>query len=333
MDFDAREYWRTIILYGGNVATYKIALGKSIIDFAKAKKSTVNMTELSIKFFEEYKERLNKNMPQLSIPNRKTVMETVVDLYKIGSISYDKAIDMVKQNAFNDVIPRFHNLNGQPIDMKFYDINKSGLVLTDNIFRLCEEKDLDILVDELLSRWSLLEASFEMSKEQAYISNDADQIRLEYLKKGYPRTNITHLVPVLNGYQKGICFYCGESIINQTIHVDHVIPRRFLNHDEIWNLVLAHDFCNEQKTDLIPPKEYIEKLIQRNEYFIISNHPIKNKLIVSLGLTSKQRRNYIYKVYEDCKSVLGYRYTWDGIKGYNPSTDEFYKTIVRELIK
>lgn len=51
----------------------------------------------------------------------------------------------------------------------------------------------------------------------------------------------------INGYQNGVCFNCDESIEIDDIHVDHVVPRQFVYHDEVWNLVLAHSFCNQQK--------------------------------------------------------------------------------------
>lgn len=146
---------------------------------------------------------------------------------------------------------------------------------------------------------------------------------------GDERTNITNNISVLNAYQKGICFYCGEALEGHSIHVDHVIPRQFVYHDEIWNLVLAHEFCNLQKSDALPDRQYIDKLILRNEHFIASNHPIKEKLIKTLGKTQLDRKKYILKVYEDAKIVIPY--TWEGIRGYNPNTDEFYKSIIRGL--
>lgn len=158
------------------------------------------------------------------------------------------------------------------------------------------------------------------------MSND---IRLIYLESGYDRKSITHTIPVLNGYQNGVCFYCGEQIEGK-IHVDHVIPRQVIYHDEIWNLVLSHEFCNLQKSDYLPSMVYVEKLIVRNEHFISSKHPISNKLVEKLGKTPIARKKYILKVYEDVKTVLGGA-TWEGIRGYNPMTDTFYKTFIRSL--
>lgn len=69
----------------------------------------------------------------------------------------------------------------------------------------------------------------------------------------------------------------------------------------------------------------------RNEHFIASNHPIKKRLIQQMGKTHIERNRFVWKTYEDAKTVI--RYTWEGIKGYNPQTDPFYKTFVRSLCR
>jgi len=266
-------------------------------------------------------------MPQLNFRGRQTVMERIIQEYRVGRINKNKAIDKISKEAFGDVIPRFHNLYHGSIPVKFYEIQDSKIILTDNVFKIFEDGNMDKMINEIISRWDLLEAAFSLKRDEDELVND---IRKFYLEKGYDRTNITHTIPVLNGYQDDICFYCGEEMNLSQVEVDHVIPRQLIQHDEIWNLVLAHGFCNSQKEDALPPKEYIEKLIIRNEHFIKSDHPIKDKLIKCLGDSPKKRRKKIYKVYEDAMIVLGF--TWEGMRGYNPSTDEFYKTFIRRYI-
>jgi hypothetical protein len=172
-----------------------------------------------------------------------------------------------------------------------------------------------------------LEAAFQIKRDGSELEND---IRSVYLSRHYERTPITNLIPVLNGYQNSVCFYCGEQMTG-SIHVDHVIPRQFDYHDEIWNLVLAHGFCNEQKSDALPGNHFIEKLIARNEHFIASNHPIKPRPIREFGRDSITRARYVYSVYSDAR--LAIRLTWEGLRGYQPATDPFYKSVVRSLIK
>jgi 5-methylcytosine-specific restriction endonuclease McrA len=329
--FSKEDYWRAIILYGLNTATYKIALGNSLIDFATQNKNNISMSELAESFFDQYLLRLESNKPQLLTPNRRTVMENIVDLYKLDKLTRTQAIAKVEREAFNDVIHRFHTVNNMVLPVTFYDYNQKGLILKDSLFQVFEKKHNSVLKEELLSRWDLLESAFQIRRENenSVLVND---IRRFYLDKGYERTNITKTRPVLNGYQNGTCFYCGEILSDDDIHVDHVIPRQVIQHDELWNLVLAHGFCNEQKSDFLPSIYQIEKLIARNEQLIASNNPLHKKLIEKIGLNPIKRRQYILKVYEDAKTVLG-NTTWEGIRGYNPETDEFYKTYIRSMIK
>ncbi len=328
-NFTEKDYWRALILYGLNTATYKMAFAKSLDHFVNLGKTDVRMSELADVFFHLYLERLENGMPQLDQAGRTTVMEKVVSRYKLEAISKEEAIDFVEKNAFNDVLRAFSKLNREQVPVDFYTYDKNKLYLTDNVHRLLTSKDRDELIEEVDSRWGLIEAAFQLKRE-IDTSLESD-IRALYLLNGYERTDITNTVPVLNGYQKGACFYCGESMLGHDIHVDHVIPRQLVYHDEIWNLVLAHDFCNQQKSDSLPSKKYIEKLILRNEHFIASNHPIRGKLIAAMGNTAAQRRRFVESVYNDANIVIPY--TWEGIRGYNPDTDEFYKSVIRGLSK
>jgi CRISPR/Cas system Type II protein with McrA/HNH and RuvC-like nuclease domain len=140
---------------------------------------------------------------------------------------------------------------------------------------------------------------------------------------------VTHLRSVLHGYQQGRCFYCGEVIPTGAGHVDHVIPRQFVQHDEPWNLVLAHALCNEQKSDLLPSERSIAMLAVRNEHLIASNHPLKQQLTVQLGSTPEQRRQTVLHTYQDAKQVMPH--TWEQVRRFDPATDVLYQTVIRRL--
>jgi hypothetical protein len=67
------------------------------------------------------------------------------------------------------------------------------------------------------------------------------------------------------------CFYCG-TIFGARVKptVDHVIPWSFLLEEDIWDLVLACENCNARKSDSLPPKRFIKKLISRNRQLLDS---------------------------------------------------------------
>ena len=122
------------------------------------------------------------------------------------SISYDQAIENVAQNAFKDVIPRFQTIGTDKSIAKgrFYDVDfGKKMILKDSIFSLSENNKEELL-EEIDSRWALLEGAFSINQEQYHLANDIRQI---YIEKGYDRKNLTSNIPFLNGYQSNICFY------------------------------------------------------------------------------------------------------------------------------
>jgi 5-methylcytosine-specific restriction endonuclease McrA len=332
--FEPTDYWRAIILYGLNNATYKIALGKTLLLLAQQGETTVNWSTLSKTYLDEYRSRLANNpLPQQANPSRLTVMEQIVRSLVNERISYDEAIQQVAQQAFNDVVPRFQTVgtNKQLVAGLFYDfLPGKQLVIHDSIFDVIQSGK-DPLMDELEARWSLLEGAFTIRKEShvknLQLTNDLRQI---YLSRGYTRQNITSNIPFLQGYQGATCFYCGEPVLPGDIHVDHVLPRQVVHHDEIWNLVLAHKECNMSKSDRLVGKHYIEKLIYRNENIMGSNHPWKQKIELTLGNSSLKRRRQMEQHYENVKSVLG-AYYWGGLETYHPEFDPFYRRLITRL--
>jgi 5-methylcytosine-specific restriction endonuclease McrA len=328
--FSNEEYWKSIILYGLNVSTYKIALGKTLLSLSKQGKSTVTWEHLSLEFLNQYKSRLNivDPMPQLDNPSRKTVMERIVEASNIN-LSLDEAVSEVGKNAFGDVIHRFHNLGESKEFLgKFYKFKEGKYIeLTDAMFSVYEN-NLDEVHAELDARWSLLEGAFTMKGHDYKLSND---IRLIYLQGATKRKSLTDQVPFLQGYQGNLCFYCGEPINKSDCHVDHVLPRQVLNHDEVWNLVLTHAYCNLNKDDNLVGPHYIQKLIHRNENIMRSNHPWKEIIKNSLGKTPNARKSNLTIHYENVKNVLGVRRYWGGISHYNPEKDLFYKKLISNL--
>ena len=86
------------------------------------------------------------------------------------------------------------------------------------------------------------------------------------------RRPITEARLALNGYQKGHCFYCYQTILvvpnsPAPADVDHVFPYSLMSWglpidlDQVWNLVLACSRCNrgvDGKGTTVPADEYLE---------------------------------------------------------------------------
>jgi hypothetical protein len=329
-DFEDIDYWKGIVLYGLNQATYKIALGKTILELAETGKDTIDWNLLSKNYLDIYISRLKEcPLPQQNNSSRKTKMERIVDSYNKGIIDYESAVLQVETDAFHDVIPRFQTIGTDKniVGERFYHFEfGKKLYLHDSTFKILEHSKTE-LFDELDARWSLLEGAFSMVHGDWALSNNVRDI---YLVNGYSRTNITGNIPFLQGYQGNICFYCGEPIVKNDIHVDHVLPRQFIQHDEIWNLVLSHSICNLHKNDSLVGKHYYEKLIARNENIMGSNHPWKKKISDSLGNTKLLRSKNLWYHYENARVVLKNNF-WENSPNYNRETDPFFKKLITIL--
>jgi hypothetical protein len=325
--FSPQDHWKALVLYGLNTATYKIAFGKTLLKLATEGITTVSWDVLSRQFLDQYIARLSGDspMPQLDQPGRITVMERVVAKYRTGNIDYDEAIELVGQKAFGDVVPRFQKLGRRAtFGGLFYDYNAGqDLVITDDLLAL-SHTNRDELEVELDARWGLLEGAFKIGADNFHLNND---LRLIYIENGYERTNITKNIPFLQGYQGNTCFYCGEPIGEHDVEVDHVLPRQVIQHDQIWNLALAHSLCNGQKTDRLIGPHFLQKLIARNENIMGSNHPWKKRIENALGKTKAERKKTTQDHYKNVSQILGWNY-WGGDAGYSPETDPFFKRMI-----
>ena len=90
--------------------------------------------------------------------------------------------------------------------------------------------------------------------------------------------------------------------------------------DGVWNLVLACPDCNgsAEKGAKIPSLQLLERLDQRNEYLIESNHPLKETLILQTGKTDEARHNFLQKSYGFSKKRLFHQWDPEILKG-NPT--------------
>ena len=110
-NFSGEVYFKGIILYGLNAATYKMAFAKCLFQFSVDGKLKVEWEELAEAFLKQYISRLENNpLPQQNIKNRLAVMERIVKSYKSGAIDYDEAVKSVARDGMNDVVPCFQSI-------------------------------------------------------------------------------------------------------------------------------------------------------------------------------------------------------------------------------
>jgi len=71
MPLNNQDYWTALILYGRNQSTYKMALGKILLNYSQVNREKVSMNELAEDFFNVYSVRVKNGKPQGATLGRK----------------------------------------------------------------------------------------------------------------------------------------------------------------------------------------------------------------------------------------------------------------------
>ncbi len=307
------SYWRGIILFGSNSATYKFALSQALFEIAQTGKTFITLEELAEPYSRYLANHLQKGKRQGTSASSRFLQG--LEDYSTGKITHDQMLEITVQLGFTNVIDAFHNLQGIEVPRFYVDerTTAKGIRLTDELMNIVNAEQSSNLTYETEARWSLVETAWELgiSPSLLVVKYDATGQELFVIDKSLRRVDITSARDALNGYQKGKCFYCfcDIDLNNQTVHVDHVFPhmlkpifratRLDINLDGIWNLVLTCQRCNLSKSDQRPHKKYIERLFARNEFFISSHHPLRETLINQTGSNVKERQVFLSTLFND----------------------------------
>jgi len=303
-----RQHWRSIVLFGRNVASYKFALAKSLLELSASGREYLSLDDLAVPFSRHVCEHLAQVDRQGTFKRSKFL--DACRFHNAGRITEDELRDATVLLGFNNVIDAFHVVGPSDVPTRFFIDERSsggGIRLTDSMLELASTQDATDLALETESRWRLVEEAWtgRAHGEQVVVLYDAPRELLVPALTG-KRRPITEVRPALNGYQKGHCFYCfapiGLAKAGLSADVDHFLPHSLMsrglpfNLDSPWNLVLACQTCNRGpagKFALLPHARYLERLYRRNEFLIGSNHPLRETLILETGGTIAARQKFL----------------------------------------
>lgn len=320
---ELESFWRGIILFGSNSATYKFALGRALLEIAQTGKNFITLEELAEPYSRHLVNHLQAGKRQGTSSSSRFLKG--IESYNAGEMTYEQMLENTVRLGFTNVIDAFHNLQGIDVPRFYIDERKTtnGIRLTDELLNISNAKQASNLIHETEARWNLVETAWELgiSPSLLVVKYDATGQELFVTDKSLRRVDITSARNALNGYQKGKCFYCfcDVDLNNQVVHVDHVFPHMLksvfrateidINLDGIWNLVLACSRCNLSKSDQRPHQKYIERLFTRNEFFISSHHPLRETLINQTGSTPKERQVFLSTIFNDLM-IAGKMQNW-----------------------
>jgi hypothetical protein len=112
------NYWRAIILFGRNTASYKFALAKALYELHASGKTLITLDELAIPYANHLCERL-KTHPRQGTSNKSTFLDHL-RAFNEKAISYEEMISQTIRYGFNNVIDAFHNVHGQEVGTRFF---------------------------------------------------------------------------------------------------------------------------------------------------------------------------------------------------------------------
>lgn len=318
------SYWRSIILFGKNVASYKFALANSLTELATAGQTEVALSDLAAPFSAHICEHL-KTAPRQATSKESTFLRACKQ-FNAGEISLATLCEITEKHGFNYVLDAFHTVNREEVPVKFFEQKISGkdstIILTDFVYELIDLPGSENLENETEARWHLVETAWEMgvsSNLLNVINDDTDQLVVD---NSLRRKTVTSSRDALNGYQKGRCFYCSAPISidehsSNLCDVDHFYPHILkpfmpeVNIDGVWNLVLSCKECNRGtggKFERVPELMYLERLSRRNEYLISSHHPLRETLMRQTGESHAIRAQFLHRIDERAIGFLVHRW-------------------------
>ena len=324
------SYWRSIILFGNNVACYKFALAKALLKIAPTGRSVLSLEDLADPFSESICEHL-KHSPKQVTSGSSQFLQACMD-YNAGRISHDQLKEITIKLGFNNVIDAFHNVNRAELPVRFFEKDyRSGekrIIVTDNLFKIDDMSTKESFSTEAEARWNLVETAWELGVNRNLLNvRYDDKSQLLFVDQAFKRKDITSVRGALNGYQKGKCFYCYDDIVvtndeKNTCDVDHFYPHTLQQHmplinlDGVWNLVLTCHNCNrgaKGKFAQVPALKYVERLHKRNEFLISSHHPLRETIMNQTGRTETDRRLFINDIDRRAINILIHRWETEQI--------------------
>ena len=290
--------------FGRNVASYKFALARALLELGARQETFVRMEDLAVPFAAAVCEHLGTEDRQ-STSARSRFLDACRARNR-AELDHSGLIDATVRLGFENVIDAFHvGRGGQPTGHRFFVDERNtrqGITLTDEVVQLATGQQAAVLPREVEARWDLVEAAWGLRLGTRIVSfqmePDKDAVDL-YAPRQLHRTPVTGVRAALSGYQNGRCAYCDSEFTDigtGRVAVDHVLPFVLMDGwkdgdlHQVWNFVLACYACNSAKRDRPPAAAWMPWLAARTEHLIASHHPLRETMIKQLGPDPRRRR-------------------------------------------
>jgi hypothetical protein len=253
--------------------SYKLALLRSLVAIACRSNSAplrVTRFDLAEQFVERYWPlALLFRVRQATVPDKDPIVMRLIrkeqarlmfpDTISVHKYrmtypdDYQRLIARVVREAFDDVLPRFHTVHKRPVQPYLYRLDSADIIIENSgcEFLRHHARCVDLLA---IAGWVAFTEQFTSAPRL-----------FEKIEGMTPsRKQLTAYRAILGRMDGFVCFYC-RTPVPPNAPVDHLVPWAFVAEDKIWNLVIACESCNSQKSSSVAGSGFIERLIERNE--------------------------------------------------------------------
>lgn len=165
------NHWRSIVLFGRNVASYKFALARSLLEFRHRGNDLVRLEELAEPFSRHLCLHL-ANAPRQSTSASSRFLDTC-RRFNTGEADQGELIDTTRAIGFTNVIDAFHVVNQGEIGIRFFKDERAtsgGIRLTDHLYSLEVSGSAPDLETEVEARWNLVETAWALGLARQLIA-------------------------------------------------------------------------------------------------------------------------------------------------------------------
>lgn len=203
------NYWRAIILFGRNVASYKFALAKALFDLRNSSSDLISLEALALPFAKHISEHL-KICDKQATSSQSRFLDAI-RRFNEDNLNEDQLVSETVRRGFENVIDAFHNVHGAELPRRFFfDERKTsgGIRISDEFRQLAETSVFLDLNAETEARWRLVETAWDLSlpRHVVTVAHDEASSLLYASGSGLRRVAVTGARDALNGYQKRALF-------------------------------------------------------------------------------------------------------------------------------
>jgi 5-methylcytosine-specific restriction endonuclease McrA len=278
------------------VASYKFALVHALADLAVLKGDDsgspleLSTKEIAAKFVELYW-RQSRPFPvggessglvlQQNTGKQAAIIAKIAlsqqefggSLFRLKQGSPDQWHDLVAEvDTVVRTMPlwKLQTVGNEPLEFLYDNVGKGTKITLKPGVSYCLRAFYELIRDLIEGAWVRFVQKLNANK----LGNITD---LGSFLFGNERACLDSYRPILMDVQKGTCLYCQKSLTQQS-QVDHFIPWSRFPADLGHNFVLAHDKCNNAKSDFLAAERHLEAWLKRNREY---KSELQERLIAS----------------------------------------------------